>query len=64
MTTAKKPYQGKNKNKSTSSTQTFKKPYAAPEFATCKVCRVGLMRPTQWNRVLCSSTECTNSELV
>lgn len=65
----KKPYQGKPK-RSMSAAPTFKKPYSKAsklsiklEFPPCRVCNDGVLRPTQWNRIVCSSNTCMNSEL-
>ena len=62
QTKNKKPYQSKFKNKprSTSVPHTFKKLYEDPP---CKKCNAGVLRPTQWNRIICSNVDCKHSEL-
>ena len=51
-----------NKNRAVAAPRTFKVPYGA-EGSTCKKeCCEGVLRATQWNRLLCSV--CNYSELV
>jgi hypothetical protein len=67
MKTYKKPYQGKGKpaisSRSVAATHTFKKAYGVPELPKCRKCNDGRLRPTQWNRLLCSNMSCDYSEL-
>jgi hypothetical protein len=63
----KKAYQGRSYNpnrvRATAASPVFKVPYGEPKPVSCKRCEKGVLRPTQWNRLCCSSIACNYSEL-